>query len=243
MKKNLRMRDRYSPNLPRVQCRRMPITVDNQRSISVTDTGSVVISGYAVKWDSINYYGEKFIKGAFAEVCARFASGEQKIHAYYNHGWRTWYVDAQLAMRIGKWLQFKEDDIGLFVELEFTKGLPIADMVAAMVLHGTIDGFSISFYEPKSDDVVDKGAYVEILKANIYETSVVDEPADDAARIIDDQTIDAIESVSDAETLLRSILPNGYGEKLLARLAEIEKPKPKIESNPDPFEFLDQYTA
>ncbi len=145
-----------------------------------------------------------------------------------------------MTMRVGKYLQIKEDDIGLFIELEFTKGLPIAEWTAAMVQHGTVDGFSIAFYPPKDSDIIDKGAYIEILKADIYEISVVDEPTDEAARVINNETIDSLETIDDAESLLRSILPGGYGEKLLSRLADIQKPVEKPNPKPDPFAFLDE---
>lgn len=222
---------------PKVQCRRMPVSVDNCRSVGTTDNGNVIVSGYAVKWDSINYYGERFIKGAFADVCAKFAAGEKALHAYYNHGWRYSLFDSSWAMRIGKWIELVEDEIGLFVKLELTKNLPLADAVGAMVQHGTVDGFSISFFPPRDEDVIDKGAFVEILKADLYEISIVDEPADDAARVIDDDAIAAIETEDDAMAIMRSILPNGYAEKLLARLAEVKNPP--SESGHDALSWLD----
>ena len=226
------------------QCRRMPVVADNLRFINKDEkTGIVKISGYAVKWDSINYHGEKFIRGAFAEVCAAFAAGTKKIHAYYNHGWRLWYVDAQLAMRIGKYTVLKEDEVGLYVELEFTPRLAIASDVTAMVQHGTVDGFSIAFFPIGDLDYDDKGTHIEIRRADIYEISVVDEPSDDAARVINDQTIEAIESEDDAEELLRSLgLAGDYSKKLIARLTDVHKPKenPPPKTEPDPLAFLDQ---
>ena len=244
MKKKLQMRDKFSPNLPKVHCRRMPVVAENLRFINKDEkTGIVKISGYAVKWDSINYHGEKFIRGAFAEVCAAFAAGTKKIHAYYNHGWRLWYVDAQLAMRIGKYTVIKEDDVGLYIELEFTPSLPIAESVAAMVRHGTVDGFSIAFYPANDIDVVDKGSYVEIKRADMYEISVVDEPSDDAARVISEEAIQAIKSDDDAEAILRSLgLHGDYAEKFLTRYTDIHKPKedPAPEPKTDPFAFLDK---
>lgn len=222
----------------------MPVLVDNLRFINRDEkTGAIKISGYAVKWDSINFHGEKFIRGAFAEVCAAFAAGTKKIHAYYNHGWRMWYVDAQLAMRIGKYTVLKEDDVGLYIELEFTPGLQIANSVAAMVQHGTVDGFSIAFYPVSDLDYDDKGTHVEIRRADMYEISVVDEPSDDAARVINEETIQAIESNDDAEAILRSLGLHGeYATKFLTRLTDVHKPKdePKTEPKKDPFSFLDK---
>lgn len=249
MKQMMQTRNKaFSPNLPTVHCRRMvPVTVDNVRFINKDEkTGKVTVSGYAVKWDSVNYYAEKFVKGAFSEVCAAFANGTKQVHCYYNHGWRLWYVDAQLAMRIGKITTLKEDDVGLYLEVELTPNLFMADQVAAMVEHGTVDGFSIAFYPPNDIDVEDKGAYREIKRADIYEISIVDEPADDAARIISDDAIQAIESDDDVENLLRQVFPGDVGGKILSRIKDlhkredegdlnIQKSKPKE----DPLSFLD----
>ena len=55
MKNKLHVRNKFSPNMPKVQCRRMPVVADNLRFINKDEkTGIVKISGYAVKWDSIN---------------------------------------------------------------------------------------------------------------------------------------------------------------------------------------------
>lgn len=226
MKRTIQTRNKaFSPNLPKVQCRRMaPVTVDNVRFINRDNkTGKVTASGHAVKWESINYYAEKFVKGAFTEVCAAFANGTKQVHCYYNHGWRLWYIDAQLAMRIGKITKLIEDDIGLYLEIELTPNLFMANQVAAMVEHGTIDGFSIAFYPPNDIDVEDKGTHIEIKRADLYEISIVDEPADDAARIINDDTIGAIETDEDVEGLLRQILPGDVGGKLAARIKDLHK--------------------
>lgn len=246
MKNKLHVRNKFSPNMPKVQCRRMPVVADNLRFINKDEkTGIVKVSGYAVKWDSINYHGEKFIRGAFAEVCAAFEAGTKKIHCYYNHGWRLWYIDSSITMRIGKYTVIKEDEVGLYIELEFTPGLAIARDVAAMVQHGTVDGFSIAFFPIGDLDYDDKGTHIEIRRADIYEISVVDEPSDDSARVINDQTIEAIESEDDAEELLRSLgLAGDYSKKLIARLTDVHKPKenppPKTEPKKDPLAFLDK---
>jgi HK97 family phage prohead protease len=240
MNQNLLVRNKALPNLPKVQCRRMPIGAENLRFIQDDKTGAVKVSGYAVKWDSINFYGEKFIRGAFAEVCAAFAAGNKKVHAYYNHGWRMYWVDSLMALRIGKYTVLKEDDIGLYLELEFTPGLYWAQQVAAMVKHETVDGFSIAFYPPNPMDIEDKGTHVEIKRADIYEISVVDEPADSAARIINDDAIDSIKTEDDAEELIRSMgFPGDYAKKLMARLSGMQKPHEEPVPKKDPLAWLD----
>jgi len=242
MGKQLQARNKFSPNLPKVQCRFIPANSAECRFIKKdAKTGAVSVSGYAVKWDSINYYGEKFLKGAFADVCAAFKAGTKKVHCYYNHGWRQWYVDSTITMRIGKIIRLEEDDVGLLLEVELTPGLALAQNVAAMVQHGTVDGFSVAFYPPSDIDIEDKGTHIEIKRADLYEISIVDEPADGAARIINDDAINAIESDDDVTELLRSVLPGGYAEKLMARLANLNQPKQTPEPKKDPFAFLDNY--
>ena len=242
MNRNLQVRNKALPNLPKVQCRRLPVKLEARDIVRDPKTGILRITGYAVKWDSVNYYGEKFIRGAFAEVCAAFASGSKKIHAYYNHGWRMWFLDSFMAMRIGKYLRIEEDDQGLLVELEFTPNMPWAQNIAAMVEHGTVDGFSIAFYPPTAMDMDDKGTHVEIKRADLYEISVVDEPADDSARVISEDSINNLESSSDAAELLRSFgLYGDYADKLISRLSEFAKPTESQVPEPkkDPLAWLD----
>ncbi|MHA3061188.1 HK97 family phage prohead protease [Acinetobacter sp. ANC 4631] len=243
MQQQILMRDKALPKLPKVQCRRLPMKLEARNIARDPKTGVLRVSGYAMKWDSINAYGEKFIRGAFAEVCAAFAAGTKKVHAYYNHGWRMFFIDSFMAMRIGKYLRIEEDDQGLLVELEFTPNMQWSQTIAAMVEHGTVDGFSIAFYPPAPMDMEDKGTHVEIKRADLYEISVVDEPADDAARVISEDSINNLTSSSDAVELLRSLgLHGDYADKLISRLSEFGKPKEIPQSEPikDPFTFLDE---
>lgn len=235
-------RNKTTPNLPNVQCRRLPVGAQNFRFIEKDNkTGVVKVSGYAVKWESVNYYSEQFVRGAFAEVCAAFLAKTKHVHVYYNHGWRLWYVDARLAMRVGKITTLKEDDTGLYLEIEFTPGLSIADDVAAMIRHGTVDGFSIAFYPVSDLDCENIGTHTLIKRADIYEISVVDDPADDAARVITDDSIDQLDNLADAEQMIRNILPGQKGENFLTRLKELSESNEKPNEKPyvSPLSFLD----
>lgn len=146
-------------------------------------------SGYAVKWDSINSHGEQWVRGAFAESIAAFDAGEP-VHLYYNHGHMT-ICPSPLSVRFGKWTKLLEDDVGLYCEGELTPGLSSAQMLGAMMRHGTVDGLSVCFFEPAPEDVqiIDQGdtAYMLIRRARLYEISVVDEPSDRDARLTDEQ--------------------------------------------------------
>lgn len=89
-------------------------------------------------------------------------------------------------------------------------------------------------------DIEDKGTHVEIKRADIYEISVVDEPADSAARIINDDAIDSIKTEDDAEELIRSMgFPGDYAKELMARLSGMQKPHEEPVSKKDPLAWLD----
>lgn len=163
-------------------------------------------SGYAVKWDSINSHGEQWVRGAFAESIAAFDAGEP-VHLYYNHGHMT-ICPSPLSVRVGKWTKLVEDDVGLYCEGELTPGLSSAQMLGAMMRHGTVDGLSVCFFEPAPEDVqiIDQGdtAYMLIRRARLYEISIVDEPSDRDARLTDEQ-ISAVAGTEQGARMLAAL--------------------------------------
>lgn len=214
----LHQRSRKQP--PDVRCRRMQILPTELRfTPPVQAGGAFKFEGYAVKWATVNSHGERFNKGAFADLI----TSAKQIHMYYNHGYLDWFSGAN-ARRIGKWLILAEDDIGLLVQGELTPNLSLANDVAAMLQHGTVDGLSIAFYEPNPMDVMQDatGAYV-INRVDLYEISVVDEPSDTSARITPTtEAIDAVRSADDANDLLRNMgLSRVDADALLARLDDV----------------------
>lgn len=173
---------------------------------AATPDQPATFSGYAVKWDSINSHGEQWVRGAFAESIAAFDAGEP-IHLYYNHGHMT-ICPSALSVRVGKWTKLFEDDVGLYCEGELTPGLSSAQMLGAMMRHGTVDGLSVCFFEPAPEDVqiIDQGdtAYMLIRRARLYEISVVDEPSDRDARLTDEQ-INAVAGTEQGARMLAAL--------------------------------------
>lgn len=221
---------------PNVQCRFVQLSPENVRFVPPANAGEPVkFSGYAVRWASINTHGEQFLRGAFAEVISLFNAGTKKLHMYYNHSYLSFL--SLNSYRIGKWTSITEDDTGLLVEGELTPNLSVSSDVAAMLAHGTVDGLSIAFYNPAPMDYEELGDKVLIKRVDLYEISVVDEPSDRNARI-SEQDVEEIETVDDAENMLRSI---GFNDSmistLIARLSN--QPKPEPAPADDPFAFLD----
>lgn len=186
-------------------------------------------TGYAVKWDSVNTYGEQFARGAFAELISQVKAQVKSVYMYYNHGWRD-FVDTPIRRRIGKWVRLEEDDIGLKVTGELTANLAIAEDVKAMMAHGTIDGLSICFYPVAPMDYDEQDDRIIIKRADLYEISIVDEPSDRAARIESDHSIDAIESEADATRMLSAFgMSEAQARSFIGKLDDILHPEPSQE--------------
>ncbi len=244
----LQCRDGRDELLKTVSTRRMPITDAQIRFVEPKDgsTATHIFEGYAVRWDSINTYGEKFARGAFADMIARFESGEKIIHMYYNHGWKNMF-DARAAMRIGKYIDIVEDDIGLRVKGEFTPGLSLANDVSAMVKHETVDGLSIAFYPINDIDFEDMGDHIIIRRADLYEISPVDEPSDRNARLSrQSETINNLVDERDACDMLTKLgLNPDDARSFITKLDYIMGANPQSgdttvpTGDDDPFAFLD----
>ncbi|MEK6198996.1 MAG: HK97 family phage prohead protease [Psychrobacter sp.] len=240
----LHCRDSRSELLESVQTRRVTLSDANIRFAEPNPNGDGTViqtfDGYAVKWDSTNTHRERFQRGAFADMIAAIEAGTKVVHMYYNHGWRNMF-DSLSAMRIGRWISFVEDDIGLLVTGELTTNLPLAEAVRAMMQHLTVDGLSVCFYNPSELDYEEFDDYVLIKRSDLFEISVVDEPSDRAARINrQSETIKNLVDERDACDMLTKLgLDNADARSLLTKLDSIlgstNNPKP----DDDPFAFLD----
>ncbi len=98
------------------------------------DGGGYKFSGYASVFGVIDSYGDVIVKGAFAEA---LKNAEYQVGMFFNHD--------SYAVPIGKWTLIKEDDHGLYVEGELTKGLALSEEVRLALLHKTVTGMSVGF--------------------------------------------------------------------------------------------------
>lgn len=225
-------------NLPNVEMRFVPLQELEIRVEEGQDPNAPFrFEGYAVKWESINSHGEKFEKGAFADYINAVKVGAQRCHMYYNHGWNFVYINPIFAMRIGKWLELTEDDIGLKVVGEITPGMSLAKDVAAMIAHKTVDGLSIAFRQPDQMDVEHFDDYVLIKRVGLYEISPCDEPSDRNARL-SDTDLRNIETQDDLKKYLKRFnLDDAMTEQLIQRVQSLGKPP---EPKKDPLAWLDE---
>lgn len=151
--------------------------------------------GYASVFNGVDSYGDTILPGAYKNTLAK--DGLPKM--FFNHD--SWQLP------IGKWTSAVEDEKGLLVEGELTEGNPQADAVFAALKHGTVDGLSIGFRLASNDYEEDVETGHRTIKniSRLYEVSVVNFPADNAARISDvrAEDLEEIRTIRDFEDYLR----------------------------------------
>lgn len=146
-------------------------------------------SGYASKFNGVDSYGDTIVPGAYKKTLKK---RDRPIALRWNH----------YGPVIGKWLELREDEAGLYVEGELTPGHSTAEDAYALMKHGAVTGLSIG-YRPLQ--ITDRGDGTRDLKEiELVEISVVESPADLAAQIGDVKAaLDAADSLKDIESLLR----------------------------------------
>lgn len=149
-------------------------------------------SGYASVFGGVDSYGDTIMPGAYKATIGERA---RPIQMRWNHHGPV----------IGKWLKIEEDDKGLFVEGELTRGHSTAEDAYALLKHGAVSGMSIGYRPVKQVDNQTGG--VDLHEIDLVEISVVESPADNSAHISD---IKSAEKLKDIESVLRS---KGFSHK------------------------------
>lgn len=139
--------------------------------IRAQDNDEWIFEGYAVTWDSIDDYNSTFKRGAFKKTISERGD---RIKVLWNHN-----IDEP----IGKIIEIREDDKGLFVRGLLTKGVSKAEDVYKNLKAKVIDTLSFGFNQlqgkPNKDGVRD------ITEVKLYEISPVTFEANDTAVITD----------------------------------------------------------
>ena len=162
-----------------------------QTQVKMGAEGSLKFSGYASVFDGLDSYGDTVIAGAYKGT---IAERDRPVQLRWNH----------YGPVIGKFTDMYEDEKGLFVEGELTKGHSTAEDAAALLRHGAISGMSIGYVvkDYEMDGVVRKLKDIEL-----FEISLVESPADNNARVTG---IKSAESLKEIEAILRE---KGFSQK------------------------------
>ena len=163
--------------------------LDVQRAEFKFDGETGEFEGYASVFNGVDSYGDTIAPGAYKNT---LGDRDRSIKMRWNH----------FGPVIGKWLELREDEKGLFVRGSLTPGHSVASDVHASLKHGAIDGLSIGFYANGYEE--DEDGKRTLTDIELVEISVVEEPADLSARIANVKSrIDEAETLHDVEMVLR----------------------------------------
>lgn len=128
-------------------------------------------SGYASLFGTVDLGNDIVERGAFARsIRTRGAAG---VRMLYQH---------DPAEPIGRWIDIREDERGLFVRGRLADGVARAREVLALMKGGALDGLSIGFRAVRAKADAKSGVR-HILEADLWEISVVTFPMLPGARV------------------------------------------------------------
>jgi HK97 family phage prohead protease len=162
-----------------------------QTKVKMGAEGNLKFSGYASVFNGIDSYGDMIMPGAYKNT---IVDRERPIQLRWNH----------YGPVIGKFTEVYEDEKGLFVEGELTKGHSTAEDAAALLRHGAISGLSIGYV---AKDEEQDGVIRKLKEIDLFEISLVESPADNNAHI---SSIKSAEKLKDIESVLRQ---KGFSQK------------------------------
>ena len=152
-------------------------------------------TGYASTFNNVDAYNDTILPGAYKNAVK---TGAQKLKMFFNH--KSW------EFPVGKWTSISEDNHGLLLEGELTKGNTLSENLYASMKHGTIDGLSIGFRLDKKDFEESEGKRIIKNVTELVEVSPVIFPADELARIdltSVKNTLGSIKNMKELESFLR----------------------------------------
>lgn len=167
-----------------------------------------VFEGYGSVFNIQDSYRDIVMPGAFAESLAKHKTKGSMPALLWQH---------QPSEPIGVWEEMKEDETGLFVRGKLLiDDDPLARRAYAHLKAGSISGLSIGFMTLV--DEWDREAKVNRLKkVDLWETSIVTFPANDAARVQAVKALEHITNIREFEAVLRDEL--GFTTKQAKKIA------------------------
>ena len=136
---------------------------------------TVLFSGYAATFNTIDATGDVIVPGAFAKTLRE--KGLSGIPMLWQHGRDS--LDP-----VGQWTYMREDAHGLFVEGQLYMDLSGANERLTLLRKGAVSHLSIHFTVPPGGAAWDEKAGVRKLKeVDLWEISPVTWPANPRAKI------------------------------------------------------------
>ena len=157
----------------------------------VAENGS--FSGYGSVFGVIDSYQEIVSKGAFTDSLTKHKSNGTMPAMLWQH---------KSSEPIGVFTSMEEDDVGLKLSGQIAMKTQRGNEAYELMKMKAISGLSIGFI-PQDEQFDRKTGVTTLTKVDLWETSLVTFPANDAARVQSVKSIEDIENLRDAERFLR----------------------------------------
>ena len=174
-----------------------------------------VFEGFGSVFGNVDSYKEIVAPGAFAESLASWKASGRLPPVLWQH---------RSGEPIGPYLEMEEQAIGLRVKGQLlVNDVQRAKEARALMKAKAVNGLSIGFVT--REDSYDRVSGIRTLKkVDLWEVSVVTFPANPSAQISSvKSSIDAIETVRDAESFLRDVgrLSNAQAAAFISRFKSL----------------------
>lgn len=179
---------------------------------SISDTGT--FDGYGSVFGVVDSYDEIVAPGAFADSLAQHQSKGTMPALLWQH---------RSGEPIGVFKEMREDTHGLIVSGQLAMKTARGAEAFELLKMKAISGLSIGFV-PREDSFDQKTGIRTLKKVDLWETSLVTFPANDAARVHGVKNIEQIETIRDAERHLRDTgMSRAEAVAFIARLKRLSQ--------------------
>lgn len=189
-----------------------------------------IVEGYGAIFGNTDSYGDVIIPGAFAASLAERKAQGRALPMHVMHG-----VLGGDGVPAGVWHEVAEDSRGLHVKGRISGvNTDAGRLLYERVKDGALSGLSIGYNVPAggAEKSAEAGVRRQIKRANLFEVSLVDDPANALARVTDLKSRmgwkatsapgAAIQAVASAIALHRSVLGGGDAPTAQERAALLE---------------------
>ena len=146
-------------------------TLANAR-VKATKNGEIDVTGYAAVFGNLDFTGDIIQPGAFRRTLKEEGPTRVTLRGH----------DVDRVIGVGS---FVEDSYGLFGKYRFVPGVKDADETLALIKASALTGISIGYSVP-GDGYSYKNGNRILTDLDLHETSFVTFPANDLARVSDD---------------------------------------------------------
>jgi len=189
-------------------------------------------SGYGAVFGNVDAYGDVIQKGAFRGTLRDWRAQKRLPPMLIQHG--GFGMGDMDGLAVGKWTAMEEDDTGLkvsgrLINLDTERGKSIYGAMK----EGVLDGMSIGFRAKEFSLGTKPGEPRRMLKKiDLVELSVVQMPANDAARIRSVKSAMSIKTIRDFEDFLRDAgFSNAQAKAIASRGFKASDPRDEDEAN------------